>query len=1088
MKKILLMILVMCLAFGCVSVAAYNPIDARIGVEVGTWHDFYTNANSRDVESSKGIVVAQHLKTGMDIMGVAVEAVSYADNVGNLTLSAYKWAGSYDATVRTQPVYKKTFVDFADCSWLEMNFEGKTIHDEMLLVADQPTDRVGVFTYEAKSPEHKFFMDGVEESGRAIGIRVMTEKKLITTEQIKDPVLDAYETIDLTKYVDMHNMEVRTHGSNGMSGVNNTAGDYGAYAAYLVDFGDTSPKGASIYVYNQVEDTGKVQIIADDLKTGKIICEFDTNRRDALTWETLNAKITEEITGKHIIYFVTRYSGLYPVTLTFSKDELAPSEEEQRIAAFEATKDFELKDNYADTWTATDMLGRKLAGYNEVGEFNPDKQVGMFYWTWHNYGDNRRSVIQQAINSYPGDESEIKNNGSFKGWNVENVWNESVYGIYSNGDKWVIRKQLELLQAAGVDSLFFDSTNGTNTFNAGVLNVAEVMHQMHLEGTDVPKFALMLPFHDKQFNLIDLEKVYENIYSKGLYSDCWYYWEGKPIIMAYPDNLANPTGNPDADAQHKEIAEFFTFRPGQPAYRTGSRRENDWPWLEVYPQNPYGKSDKYGCEAVAVGIAQNTNSEEPGSTPMNGEGIYGRSYTYKYAHTKLSETSKYYGYNFAEQWERAFELNPEFVFITGWNEWKVVNQSGIFYDAYNDEYSRDIEPTKGELKDVYYYQTVDYIRKFKGVRPTPTASEPKTIDINGGFSQWVDVGPEFAGFKGGTEPRNAKAFNVGTVTNNTGRNDIVLSKVARDNENLYFYVKTAYELTPYTDPAWMRLLINTDRTYKTGWEGYDFVINNVNPTESTAVIEKWAGTDNANHWRWEKAADVSYKVQGNEMMIAVPRNVLGVEGQVDIEFKWIDNMQQEGYILDTYTSGDSAPVGRFAYHYTENAKKVQDENVDISNSIEHLTRRMLVMALDRNKAFAYGKQVKIDDQSDVTSPMIINDKTMVPVRFLAEQLGATVEWDDATKTVRILAEKRITLTLNSNVMKVEKASTTLQSPATEVENRIYVPLRDIVEALGMGCHWIEPGIICIGPDTPVGMLYVNGGLERIMDFYGLEAV
>ena len=58
--------------------------------------------------------------------------------------------------------------------------------------------------------------------------------------------------------------------------------------------------------------------------------------------------------------------------------------------------------------------------------------------------------------------------------------------------------------------------------------------------------------------------------------------------------------------------------------------------------------------------------------------------------------------------------------------------------------------------------------------------------------------------------------------------------------------------------------------------------------------------------------------------------------------------------------------------------------------------------------------------------------------------------------------------------------------ATEVENRIYVPLRDIVEALGMGCHWIEPGIICIGPGEYVGMLYVNGGMERIMDYYGLN--
>ena len=66
---------------------------------------------------------------------------------------------------------------------------------------------------------------------------------------------------------------------------------------------------------------------------------------------------------------------------------------------------------------------------------------------------------------------------------------------------------------------------------------------------------------------------------------------------------------------------------------------------------------------------------------------------------------------------------------------------------------------------------------------------------------------------------------------------------------------------------------------------------------------------------------------------------------------------------------------------------------------------------------------------------------------------------------------------------VEKTTKTLQSPATEVENRIYVPLRDIVEALGMGCHWVEPGIICVGSDEHFGVFYVNGGLEKIKDLY-----
>lgn len=65
--------------------------------------------------------------------------------------------------------------------------------------------------------------------------------------------------------------------------------------------------------------------------------------------------------------------------------------------------------------------------------------------------------------------------------------------------------------------------------------------------------------------------------------------------------------------------------------------------------------------------------------------------------------------------------------------------------------------------------------------------------------------------------------------NNTGRNDIVGAKVARDDDNLYFYVETADRLTPSTDRNWMLLLIDTDRDRSTGWNGYDVIVNRLSP-------------------------------------------------------------------------------------------------------------------------------------------------------------------------------------------------------------------------------------------------------------------
>src|SRR5208282_414486 len=99
------------------------------------------------------------------------------------------------------------------------------------------------------------------------------------------------------------------------------------------------------------------------------------------------------------------------------------------------------------------------------------------------------------------------------------------------------------------------------------------------------------------------------------------------------------------------------------------------------------------------------------------------------------------------------------------------------------------EPVKGLHGDNYYYQLVANIRRYKGVHETPVVSIPKSIDIAGTFEQWHDVDPTFASHAFDTDRRD---FGSGErhYVNNTGRNDVVLSKVARDATSVCFYAKT----------------------------------------------------------------------------------------------------------------------------------------------------------------------------------------------------------------------------------------------------------------------------------------------------------
>ena len=98
-----------------------------------------------------------------------------------------------------------------------------------------------------------------------------------------------------------------------------------------------------------------------------------------------------------------------------------------------------------------------------------------------------------------------------------------------------------------------------------------------------------------------------------------------------------------------------------------------------------------------------------------------------------------------------------------------------------------------------------------------------------------------------------------------------------------------------------------------------------------------------------------------------------------------------------------------------------------------------------------GKFVEFD-----VPPTVIDGRTLVPVRGIFEALGATVEWDQATKTASSkLGDNSVSLTLGSNVMKKNNEEITLDVPATIIDGRTLVPARAIAEAYGCTVNWVN---------------------------------
>jgi len=89
-------------------------------------------------------------------------------------------------------------------------------------------------------------------------------------------------------------------------------------------------------------------------------------------------------------------------------------------------------------------------------------------------------------------------------------------------------------------------------------------------------------------------------------------------------------------------------------------------------------------------------------------------------------------------------------------------------------------------------------------------------------------------------------------------------------------------------------------------------------------------------------------------------------------------------------------------------------------------------------------------------PMMMQGRVLVPLRGIFERLGATVDYDPRTQhIVAIRGAQTVELTIGSRQARVNEAPTLLDVPALAINGRTMVPLRFISEALGATVQWVE---------------------------------
>jgi hypothetical protein len=110
----------------------------------------------------------------------------------------------------------------------------------------------------------------------------------------------------------------------------------------------------------------------------------------------------------------------------------------------------------------------------------------------------------------------------------------------------------------------------------------------------------------------------------------------------------------------------------------------------------------------------------------------------------------------------------------------------------------------------------------------------------------------------------------------------------------------------------MWLFLDTDADPRTGWEGFDFVVNRRSGPDGAASLER-----NTGGWGWEQVEQIPIETHGTELQFSIPRASLKLHPgtALRLDFQWADNLQNPGDILDGFVNGDVAPEGRFRYRY-----------------------------------------------------------------------------------------------------------------------------------------------------------------------------
>lgn len=171
-----------------------------------------------------------------------------------------------------------------------------------------------------------------------------------------------------------------------------------------------------------------------------------------------------------------------------------------------------------------------------------------------------------------------------------------------------------------------------------------------------------------------------------------------------------------------------------------------------------------------------------------------------------------------------------------------------------------------------------------------------------------------------------------------------------------------------------------------------------------------------------------------------------------------------------------------AYADNIKVKKTAEPDDVIKKRVESIYENSLILFLSSPNSLVNGEKTLIDPENDKVIATAINSRTLVPVRFIAENYKSEVNWDEGTKTVELtMTDKKVKIVLDENKIQINDDVIEIDVPAQTIEGRTMLPLRAFVEkVMEKTVFWDDRGLIIITDGDMIDPVADKTAIDQII--------